>query len=362
MASAPTPSSSPAVAPAHGLLWRAASHLPLIGSLLWVMDDKHSCGAAPVDPAAPSVATSLGPRLFRSSTTGLLVHWRLWTPPAAPAAAAAAARPRGVVYLLHGMGEHVGRYEHVGAALSAAGFAVAGLDHQGCGLSEGDRSYVERFDHYVADAVQLAEVVYPRPPPSSGVPSFLLGHSMGGLMALHVAHASARGAWAGVVLSGPALVIDPAVDTPLNRFGARALSGLLPKLEFQPIDTSTLCSDAGQVRAYERDPAVYHGKIRIRLGYEVMNAIDRVKTWAADLSAPLFIVHGADDVLCGKAGSEWLMGAATGVPDKALRLYPGLKHEIFNEPAGPDVIRDVVAWLEAHLGGGARGGAAEAAE
>jgi hypothetical protein len=102
-------------------------------------------------------------RYFRSPSSGLLVHHRSWLP---------AGPPRGVVYLLHGLFEHVERYTHVGAFLAAAGFAVHGLDHQGHGQSEGDGGYFSSFDSMVADALHLAQVALPAP---EGVPRFLFG-------------------------------------------------------------------------------------------------------------------------------------------------------------------------------------------
>jgi acylglycerol lipase len=356
-AAAPSAPAAPAAAddevpdlPAHGALWRLAYRVPLLGSLLWLHDVRH-CVEPPAAGAPPPADLPPGSAFFRSATTGRRVHYRTW-------AAAPGVPAKGAVYLLHGYAEHCGRYAHVGAALAARGYSVRALDHQGCGLSEGDRSYVQFFADYVADALQLARTVAPSPP---GLPRFLLGHSMGGLMALHVAHADPALWTGGLALSGPGLVIDPKVDTPFNRFMARTLAGVLPKLQVQPLDTGTLCTDAAVVAAYKADPLVFHGALRVRVGYEYIRAVEAVHAWAGELALPLLIVHGEADVLCNPSGSEWLMGAATGCADKTLRKYPGLFHEVFNEPVGLDIVAYVADWMDAHLEGGVAAGVAAAA-
>ncbi len=335
--------------PPHGFLWRAASHIPLLGSLLWLSDDRHSCDSAPFDPASPALAPSLGRRFVRSATTGLLVHHRTWAAAGGGGGGGGASTggaPRAVAYLLHGYAEHCGRYEHVAAALAGAGITVHALDHQGCGESEGDRAHFGAFADCVADVLQLVRVASPPPP---GVPAFLLGHSMGGLMALHVAHAAA-GAFAGAVISGPALVVDPSVDNALNRFLASSLSSVLPKLEVQALDAAALSTDAAVVAQYARDPLVYHGAMRVRVGYEMMQAMAAVRAWAGELSLPLLVLHGEADALCRVEGSRWLMTALTACPDKTLRTFPRLFHEIFNEREGGDIVRGAGEWMLAHAG------------
>lgn len=147
-------------------------------------------GVATAAAAAPSAFASasaslsdpdpsLFPHLFPSaSVSGLLLHRRQWL----------VSNPRAVVFVLHGYAEHSGRYEAVAARLNAAGCSVYSFDHQGHGRSGGDRAHVESFDHYVADALHYIERV------QSGfdapLPCFLLGHSMGGLVATQVMHAS----------------------------------------------------------------------------------------------------------------------------------------------------------------------------
>lgn len=327
---------APDAADGRSALFRFALHVPLLGALVRTASAKHTCGRPGFDPADPRF-NGVFARYFRSPTTGLLLARRTH---------AAVGAERGVIYLLHGYGEHQNRYEAAARVFTQAGWRVETLDHQGHGQSEGDRAFFEKFEHLATDAWHWADKVVA--PPAPGGARVLLGHSMGGLCALHVAHIAQPGFFDAVVLSGPGLVFDPAIDTPLNRFLAKVLSGLLPKLPVQALRTETLCSDPLVVRQYERDPLNYHGWLRVRVGRQMQVAVEQARSWAGQLAGvhgPLGLFHGEDDELCGIAGSRWLQGAVAGAE---LRTYKGARHEIFNEPS-LTVAADVVAWLDGKL-------------
>lgn len=237
--------------PRDSWLYRTALRVPLLGGLLWTAQGRHSVGPSPLDPAAHAAAgggkePAFG-RYFRSPSTGLLLFRRTWDVPADVPL-------RGVVYLSHGYGEHCGRYDRLGAVLSRRGFRVEALDHQGHGQSEGDRAFFPRFANLVEDVLHFAQAARPAP---EGVPRFLFGHSMGALIALHTMRAAPAGLFTGLVLSGPALVFDPRMDTPFNRFLVSALSDLVPKLQVQPLDVNTLNTDRAVILQYgaKRGPA-----------------------------------------------------------------------------------------------------------
>lgn len=304
----------------------------------------HSCGPSPLIPAPGTTAL----RFFKSNTSGLWVHKKVW-----PATA-----PRAFIYLVHGFGEHCARYEAAALALAARGFTVVALDHQGHGQSEGDRAYFPKLDHLVADVLQLTEEV----PAPAGVPRVLFGHSMGGLVAIHAAAQARAGLFTTLVLSGPALDIDPRVNTPLNRALAKIVSRLLPKMQVQALDSSTLAVNKAVAVQYLRDPLNYTGGVRARVGHEMLAGIDTaVTTAAARVSIPTLVVHGEDDRLCAITGSKKFLAAMR--PDVPQRLIPygGLFHEILNEAPWELIVGDVAEWIEKHaLGGG--GGASSAEE
>ena len=187
-----------------------------VASLRWLASSLHSCGTTAAPPTGHFSA-----RYFKSDATGIWLYFRVWRP-----AAEATASNRGTIYLSHGYAEHCGRYQATAEALANLGYTVVALDHQGHGQREGDRGHLVSMNAVVADLLQLVRVV----PPAANKPAFLLGHSMGGLIALLATMRATPGTFRGVVLSAPAISMDPKLDTPLNRFLARTLSNILPKV------------------------------------------------------------------------------------------------------------------------------------
>ena len=251
--------------------------------------------------------------------------------------------PRGVVLLAHGLFEHAGRYGHVAARLNAAGLAVVALDHWGHGRSDGTPGFVPAFSVYRdgMDAL-LAHVraEYPHHP------LLLLGHSMGGLIAVHHLFQHQH-SYAAAAVSGPAIL--PAA--PPSRFTiwiSRILSRLFPRLGVLALDAGAVSRDPAVVAAYRADPMVYGGKIGARLAEAMFDAMGQAVASAPRLTLPLLVQHGDADALAVPAGGQYLHDHA-GSADKQLILYPGLFHEIFNEPEQAAVLGDLVAWFDAHL-------------
>lgn len=254
-----------------------------------------------------------------------------------------AQNPKATVLIAHGYAEHLGRYAHVAAALNDSGYSVYAVDHWGHGKSDGERGFVPAFSVFLdgIDAL-LAEAKSTYP----GKKRFLIGHSMGGLVAANYL-IERQGEFAGAVLSGPSI---KAVEEPPAAvlFIGRVLSKLAPKAGLISLDANLVSRDAKVVSDYVGDPLVYKGKISARLGAEMFNAMAIVGKNASKLSLPLLILHGGADGLTSPEGSKMLNERAAS-RDKTLKIYDGFFHEIFNDPGKEGVFADVIHWLDAHV-------------
>jgi acylglycerol lipase len=265
---------------------------------------------------------------------GLRIHARTWVP---------AGSPTGVVVIAHGFAEHAGRYSAVAARLVADGIAVRAADHRGHGLSEGKRTSLVRFGDYVDDLVTVVTQARARWPSLRLV---LLGHSMGGLIALDLA-VRPNGPLDGLVLSAPA-----ACPSEVSRFTlavGRALSRVAPNTGVLRLPLNRISRDPAVVDAYNNDPLVFRTAIRARLGAEMLDAMERVEAGLPSLRTPLLVMQGTADGLVDPGCGPHVYDRA-GSPDKTLKMYDGLWHEIFNEPEHDHVLGDLTAWLRPHLG------------
>jgi len=268
----------------------------------------------------------------RAIAGGRSVYWQAWLPQD-PA--------RAVVVLVHGIHEHSARYTHVGARLAAAGFAVYAADHRGHGRSDGRRANIERMALLQQDLRSFVRFAAGRHPG----PLFMVGHSLGGLIALMYATdgETTEGALDGLVLSGPAVLAT--AGSALAKRLAPVLSALVPDLGVASIDAEDKISrDPDVVRSYRDDPLVHRGKIKARTGAEILAVMQGLPARLRRLSVPLLVLHGTDDQICPLAGSVMVHEAASST-DKTLRRYPGLYHEVFNEPEREQILTDLISWL-----------------
>lgn len=279
---------------------------------------------------------------------GLSIFWQAWLP---------AGRPRGVIVIAHGAGEHSGRYDHVADRLTREGYAVYAPDHRGHGRSAGPRALLDRIDSAVADLdyVVLHAAAEQGAGTGSGMPVFLLGHSMGGMLALCYAmrHQDRLDALA---LSAPLAALEAA--SPVLRIAAKVLSRLTPRLPVIAVDPSLISRDPAVVEAYKADPLVHHGKLPARTVAEFAAAIESFPEGVARITVPTLILYGTADGLCPPEGSV-MVGQRIGATDLTVKSYPGLYHEILNEPEQDQVMDDLCAWLGAH---GAAPAAAQSGE
>jgi len=267
---------------------------------------------------------------------GLSLFWRAWRPPA----------PRARVVIVHGYGEHGGRYERLAVALANHRYAVIAPDHRGHGRSEGRPISVASFDDYVDDLHRLLE----RGGAGAGggrdaLPLFMLGHSMGGLIALAFALRHER-ELAGLILSAPA-VIRPADVSPSTIRAGRILARIAPEMGTVRLPVHLISRDPAVVSAYNQDPLVHRRRLRARLGAEMLRVIELVGARLSDLHLPALMVQGTEDGVVDPAAARFVYDRL-GSSDRTLHEYLGLYHEVFNEPEHERVTGDVLTWLAAH--------------
>ena len=251
--------------------------------------------------------------------------------------------PRAILLVIHGLAEHSGRYTNLVNYFLAKGYAVYSYDHRGHGKSEGLPGYVERFSDYLDDLETFFNMVRGEHA-DTGI--FLVGHSMGGTIATaYTVHHQHK--LAGLILSGAGLKVASSVS-PVLRALAPIVSRLLPKLGIIALDTSAVSQDQAVVDAAMNDPLVYHGKIRVRSGAELLKATQKLPLQMPWISLPILIMHGTADRLADPAGSQMLYERVSS-KDKTLKLYEGFYHEIFSEPGREQVFADMEAWLATHI-------------
>ena len=265
---------------------------------------------------------------------GVRIVYDVWTPDTPP---------RAVVVLSHGLGEYARRYDHVAQRFAEAGLATYALDHRGHGRSGGKRVLVRDISEYTADFDTLVKIATREHP---GLKCIVLGHSMGG--GIVFAYGVERpDNYDLMVLSGPAVAAQDQVS-PLLAFTAKVLGSIAPGFPAQELDVDAISRDPAVVTAYKEDPLVYHGKVPAGIGRALLQVGETMPQRAPALTAPLLVVHGSDDRLIPVAGSHRLV-ECVGSTDVELKVYPGLYHEVFNEPEREQVIGDVVSWITARL-------------
>lgn len=250
---------------------------------------------------------------------------------------------RGILVLSHGLGEHARRYDHVISRLGELGLVVYALDHRGHGRSGGKRLELKAWADYTDDLHELFGIARAAHPDTE---SFLLGHSMGGAIALSYA-LDHQDELAALMLSGPAVVLGdstPKILIPIGKF----LGKFAPMMPVQQLDSNAVSRDPAVVAEYDADPLVHHGKVPAGLAAALVGAMESFPTRVPTLRLPVLLQHGSDDRLADVAGSRMIAERA-GSTDLTIEVYDGLYHEIFNEPEQDRVLEDLVGWLSPRL-------------
>ena len=267
------------------------------------------------------------------SNDGLEMYAQSWEPDAATKA---------VICLVHGLGEHSGRYAHIGKAFTDAGFALAGFDLRGHGKSSGPRGHIPAIDAFMDDIEGFVKQIEAR---FEGVPRFLYGHSLGGILVLNYI-LRRKPEFKGVISTGASLrtsLEEQAAKVTM----ARVLGTLLPGVAIPSgLNPTTISRNPEVVNAYVNDPLV-HDKMTLGFGKVMLSVLPWTFEHAHEFSLPLLIMHGKEDKLGYPRGSEEFAGLVE--QDCTLKLWDGLYHEVHNEPEQDEVFAFTIEWMNSQL-------------
>lgn len=254
-------------------------------------------------------------------------------------------RSKAIVVLVHGQGEHSGRYEYAAKALNARGFDVFSGDLPGHGRSGGLRGHVDRFTDYI-DA--LEHWIEEAKEHASGRPLFLFGHSFGGLIAARYAQLHADTShMAGMILSSPAFRVKYPIPRWKQKLGLY-LDNLLPRLRMPSgLDQQRATRNEDIARLTKQDRWMVY-KVSVRFYNEMLRAQAAALAEAGRIRLPLLLLHGGADEIIDPEVSL-VFGRQVASPDKEIRLLPGLHHEIINEPERDDILREIADWMDQRL-------------
>jgi alpha-beta hydrolase superfamily lysophospholipase len=265
------------------------------------------------------------------SIDGLDLFWQTWTPDSAATAAMA---------IVHGFGEHSDRYMNAVNYFVPKGCAVYGFDLRGYGRSGGKRGHIDRWDDYVNDVKSFMDEVRQG---TNGIPLFLWGHSLGGLIALDYA-ARCQDCLRGVITSGPLLgevPVSPAL-VKISQVMSRVWPGFGMDIH---LDATAVSRDPTVVQAYQKDTLV-HSIATARFGTELNTARARVNQQAAQFKLPLLLMQGGADRLT-PAASNRMYHDSVGSKDKQFVLYPDAYHELHNDLGAEHALADMFSWMQA---------------
>ena len=269
---------------------------------------------------------------------GLSLYWKGWIPEG---------KPKAVVHVMHGFAEHINRYMNVVNELVVDGYAIFGNDHRGHGRSEGvkgKRCHLNSFMEYIEDEKQFMEEVVKKEVP--GVPYFVLGHSMGSIIATNFMAKYPEGV-KGLVLSGTGSMPGPDIGK-VTIILLQILSKIIPSIIVKsPLDPNFISRDKDVVKAYIEDPYVFE-VLSPRLGEQMNTYLLIGAGKVKDVKTPVLIQIGAEDR--SFSGKQELFDNF-GSTDKKIYLYEGLRHEVYNEliEDRKKVLSDLHKWLNAHI-------------
>lgn len=250
--------------------------------------------------------------------------------------------PKAVICLVHGLGEHCRRYDHVAAYYNERGFSVISFDNIGHGKSEGKRGHTPTYQIFLDNItvlLQTAEKEYPL------LPKFLYGHSLGGNMSLtYVLKKNPK--IAGIVTTGAFITLPKPAPKLLVGFG-KIMRNIIPSLlQSNNLEVEYISRDENEVKKYLADPLV-HDRLSVNMGIEILNAGEWLENYEGHIEMPVLLMHGADDGITAPGGSELMSKNLKG--DVTFKSWEGMYHEIHNEPDQKSVFDFTLKWIESKI-------------
>jgi alpha-beta hydrolase superfamily lysophospholipase len=263
---------------------------------------------------------------------GLNIFVRSWQP---------SETPRAIIVLCHGFNAHSGYYVWVGQQLASRGFAAYALDLRGRGRSDGERFYVDAMADWVSDVAAVITLAKSR---HIGAPTYLLGHSAGGVISCLYA-LEQQPELAGLICESFAFQV-PAPDFAIAAL--KGLSHLVPHAHVLRLKNEDFSRDLAVVQRMNEDPLIAHETQPTKTVAELARADDRLKRDFGSITLPILILHGTADKATKPSGSQQFFDAAAS-KDKTLKMYEGHYHDLLNDVGKETVFGEIVGWIEARV-------------
>ncbi len=273
-------------------------------------------------------------RFLNQDKISLFESW--WLPPKTPKA---------VLVVVHGYGEHIGRYGYAAEYWTGRGYAVGGFDMRGHGQSAEQRTFIESYQAIVNDIIGFFGRVEDRFPHQK---RFILGHSMGGAIVTMLLTQQPNSV-DGAIVSGAGIKITTISNSPLLIFGAGLLSRLVPRLPTLKPNLTELTHDPDLDKKVKTDPlGLIDKRVSARTGHELLRYGPYFDAHLPTITTPLLILHGSADSIAAADGSRQLYANACST-DKTLHIYEGMFHELHNETIRDDWMIRIGDWMDARL-------------
>ncbi len=246
--------------------------------------------------------------------------------------------PKAVVALVHGLGEHIMRYDHWAKKFNSEGFAVVGADSRGHGKSEGNRGHIPDYEQFMTDVnslIEEAKKLYPNKK------IILYGHSLGGAQVLN--YLVKRQPELSAVVSTSPFITLAEKPNPVVLFLGKITRSIVPGFtQENQVNPNYVSRDPKVVQDYINDPLV-HGKLSSALGIDALNAGKFLNEYKGEIKTPTLLIHGSDDKLTNPEGTLSFYNNTTG--NRTLKIFPNLAHETHNEPEKDMVFAYILGWL-----------------